>query len=92
MTPAEERRGAALYAIGPVLNENDTWLELSVREAIADAVLAAIQPYTEHCTHHVTVHRAHHGLPVDGCPWCVATASAEPPKPGTTDVPTGGLL
>ena len=39
-TPAEQRRAAAVSAIASTLNDHDQWVSLSVREALADAVLA----------------------------------------------------
>ena len=83
---AQQRRAAAFNAVGPTLQAHDRSLPLSVRRAIADAVLAAIQPYTEHCTHSVHTHHAHHHQPVTGCPWCTEDAT----RP--TTVPTRGLL
>lgn len=51
MTDLEDRRRAlAFNAVGPALNEHDEWVPLSVRKAVADAVLEAIagEP-AEHC-------------------------------------------
>jgi len=50
MTTASEidtndpRRAAAFNAIAPTLHDHDQWLPLTVRQAIADAVLAALGP------------------------------------------------
>lgn len=38
----ELRRALARNAVGPALNERGEWLPLSVRQAVADAVLAAV--------------------------------------------------
>lgn len=65
-------RALAVDAVGPVLNKHGAWLPLSVRQAVADAVLAAVEPVTEHCVHDAAIHHRHHQPrnPVIGCPWC----------------------
>lgn len=83
----QQRRAAAFDAIEPALEPWGEYLPIGARQAVADAVLAAIQPYTEHCTHSVHTHRAHHHQPVTGCPWCTEDAT----KPHTT-VDTGEYL
>ena len=42
LTGSDLRRALAFNAVGPALNERDEWLPLSVRQAVADAVLAAV--------------------------------------------------
>ena len=42
VTPTELRRALAFNAVGPALNERGEWLPLSVRQAVADAVLTAV--------------------------------------------------
>ncbi|KAF2774657.1 hypothetical protein [Streptomyces sp. OM5714] len=37
-----QRRARAFNAVGPTLSAHDQWLPLSVRQAVADAVLAAL--------------------------------------------------
>lgn len=44
--PVDRRRALAHNAVGPALNTHGEWLPLSVREAIADAVLAAVDGET----------------------------------------------
>ncbi|TXS50144.1 hypothetical protein [Streptomyces sp. t39] len=41
-TRAKRRRALAFNAVGPALKARDQWLPLSVRQAVADAVLAAV--------------------------------------------------
>lgn len=76
MTPAERRRALAHNAVGPAINAHGCWLPLSVRQAAADAVLAAIEPELEHCTHYRNTHDQHHQQPVNGCPWCTEMQAA----------------
>ncbi|MEU9640913.1 hypothetical protein [Streptomyces sp. NPDC048188] len=38
----DQRRARAFNAVGPALSAHDQWLPLSVRQAVADAVLAAL--------------------------------------------------
>ena len=79
------RRALAVNAVGITLNAVGEWLDPSLRRAVADAVLDAIEPVTEHCVHDAGIHHRHHHTPVDGCPWCSSEA-------GTADtVQTGGL-
>lgn len=73
------RHALAVDAVGPVLNERGEWLPADVRRAVADAVLAAIEPVTEHCIHDHGIHHRHHNPrnPVIGCPWCDAGTRVE---------------
>lgn len=82
------RRALAVSAVGTALNGARQWLDLSVRRAVADAVLAAIEPATEHCIHDAGIHHRHHTRPVDDCPWCSDTGTAD--RPDT--IKTGDIL
>ena len=75
------RRALAVAAVDVTVHASGAWLDLSVRQAVADAVLDAIEPVTEHCVHDAGIHHRHHHTPVHGCPWCSSEA-------GTSDVPT----
>lgn len=85
MTPAERRRALARAAVGPAANSCGTWVDQETAHTIADAVLAAIAPALEHCTHYRAQHDQHHDQPITGCPWCTSPGQ-------TTDVPTRGLI
>lgn len=78
------RRALAANAVGTAVNASGAWLPLTARQAVADAVLAAIEPTLEHCIHDRAVCDQHHRAPVPGCPFprCSETGS------GTDDVPT----
>ena len=41
-TRAKRRHALACNAVGPALKAHDQWLPLSVRQAVAEAVLAAV--------------------------------------------------
>lgn len=81
------RRALAVNAVGITLNAVGEWLPLSVRQAVADAVLVAVEPVAEHCVHDAGIHHRHHHAPVDGCPWCSETGTADQPD----TIKTGGL-
>ena len=71
------RRALAFNAVGPALNERGEWLPLSVRQAVADAVLAAVDGTApEPCVHPAGYEGECPCKPSCGC--CTATASAEP--------------
>ncbi len=84
MSAADRRRALARDGVLTGLKTSRWRLPYLVRHAIADAVLAAIAPELEHCTHSRAVHDEHHTETAAGCPWC-----ADPATPAT--VPTGGL-
>jgi hypothetical protein len=48
MSAPREAIAAAFNAVGPALAESGDWLPLSVRQRLADAVLAAAAPHW-HC-------------------------------------------
>ncbi|WP_329390145.1 hypothetical protein [Streptomyces sp. NBC_01716] len=78
----DRRAALAFNAIAPALKAHDRWLPLSVRQAVAEAVLAAVDdgaPETEHCIHSKAIHHQHHREPVTGCPWCPAAGQAKDP-------------
>lgn len=77
------RRALAVAAVDAAVHASGAWLPLSVRQAVADAVLAAIDPALEHCIHHVDIHHRHHRSPIDGCPWCAAGTRVD-------EIETGG--
>lgn len=74
---ANQQYNAAFLALGQALQPHGIYLPLEARHAAASAVLAAIHPHAEHCTHAAATHHAHHDQPVTGCPWC-ATPTTEP--------------
>jgi len=62
-------------------------------EAVTGAANAAVAVLgRDRCVCRRTVHDQHHAAPVPGCPWCTPAQPRLPTRPGTDDVPTGGLL
>lgn len=78
MTPDELRRALAFNAVAPALSSRDQWLPFSVRRAVANAVLDAIQPIDqprERQLAHQT--RAHASTIVQARRWADRALTAE---------------